>query len=238
MAAQQANATRLLLVEDDPNLGDILQEYLTLKGFNTTLCHNGLEGYEAFSKSNEEYDMAILDVMMPIMDGFTLAKKIREQNTNIPIIFLTAKSMKEDKVEGFKLGGDDYMTKPFSMEELQLRINAILRRCQSQGNEQLNIEEFTIGSYTFNHVQQLLCIGGNAQKLTTKESALLRMLAENKNNVLSRSQALEKIWGDDNYFTARSMDVFITKLRKYLKKDNNVEIINVHGKGYKLVDIK
>ncbi|MFK7907458.1 MAG: response regulator transcription factor [Chitinophagales bacterium] len=236
MAAQNAKATRLLLVEDDPNLGDILQEYLTLKGFNTTLCHNGLEGYEAFKKS-DSFDMAILDVMMPVMDGFTLAKKIRSTDTEIPIIFLTAKSMKEDKVEGFKLGGDDYMTKPFSMEELQLRIDAILRRCQQREAGQTNPEEFSIGRYTFNHIQQLLTYNGKAQKLTTKESSLLKMLAESKNNVLSRSHALEKIWDDDNYFTARSMDVFITKLRKYLKADSNVEIINVHGKGYKLVDV-
>ncbi|MEZ4888164.1 MAG: response regulator transcription factor [Chitinophagales bacterium] len=237
MAAQNAKATRLLLVEDDPNLGDILQEYLTLKGFKTTLCHNGLEGYEAFKKSDKDFDMAILDVMMPVMDGFTLAKKIRTTDTDIPIIFLTAKSMKEDKVEGFKLGGDDYMTKPFSMEELQLRINAVLRRSQHKEPETLNMEEFEIGEYSFNHVQQLLSFKGDSQKLTTKESALLKMLAETKNDVLSRSEALEKIWGDDNYFTARSMDVFITKLRKYLKEDSNVEIINVHGKGYKLVDM-
>jgi len=226
--------TRLLLVEDDPNLGDILSEYLSLKGYDTVLCKNGSEGYNTFLK--QTFDMCILDVMMPIMDGFTLAQKIRDTNEQIPIVFLTAKSLKEDKLEGFKKGGDDYITKPFSMEELQLRIDAILRRCQQQNVVKPEVDEYSIGGYVFNHIKQTLIFEAKQQKLTTKESALLKILSQYKNQVMPREIALKTIWGEDNYFTARSMDVFITKLRKYLKKDDVVSIINVHGKGYKLID--
>ncbi|OWY25467.1 DNA-binding response regulator [Sphingobacteriales bacterium UPWRP_1] len=227
---------KLLLVEDDPNLGDILREYLSMKGYDTTLCENGAEGFNSFAKNR--FDMCILDVMMPVMDGFTLAKKIREKNEFVPIIFLTAKSMKEDKVEGFKVGGDDYLTKPFSMEELKLRIDAIWRRCQQQVNAPAAVpDEFTIGNYVFKPTQQTLEHKGETIKLTTKESALLVMLCQNKNSITEREITLKTIWGEDNYFTARSMDVFITKLRKYLKEDPNINIINVHGKGYKLIDM-
>ncbi|OWY21350.1 DNA-binding response regulator [Sphingobacteriales bacterium UPWRP_1] len=227
---------KLLLVEDDPNLGDILREYLSMKGYDTTLCENGAEGFNSFAKNR--FDMCILDVMMPVMDGFTLAKKIREKNEFVPIIFLTAKSMKEDKVEGFKVGGDDYLTKPFSMEELKLRIDAIWRRCQQQANAPTTVpDEFAIGSYIFKPTQQTLEQNGETIKLTTKESALLVMLCQNKNSITEREITLKTIWGEDNYFTARSMDVFITKLRKYLKEDPNINIINVHGKGYKLIDM-
>ena len=226
--------TRLLLVEDDPNLGDILSEYLSLKGYDTVLCKNGSGGYNTFLK--QTFDMCILDVMMPIMDGFTLAQKIRDTNEQIPIVFLTAKSLKEDKLEGFKKGGDDYITKPFSMEELQLRIDAILRRCQQQTVAKTEVDEYNIGNYLFNHVKQILIYDKKQQKLTTKESALLKILSQYKNQVMPREIALKTIWGEDNYFTARSMDVFITKLRKYLRKDEVVSIINVHGKGYKLID--
>ncbi len=226
--------TKLLLVEDDPNLGDVLCEYLNLKGYKTTLCKNGVEGYNEFSL--HPYDMCILDVMMPIMDGFTLAKKIRSENQQVPIIFLTAKAMKEDKLEGFKAGGDDYLTKPFSMEELQMRIDAVLRRCLPN-NAEPEVDEYEVGIYKFNHIKQELVHDASLQKLTTKESSLLRLLCQKKNQVLPREHALKTIWGEDNYFTARSMDVFITKLRKYLKSDEKVSIINVHGKGYKLVDI-
>lgn len=226
---------KILLVEDDPNLGNILQEYLTLKGYTTTLCRNGQEGFQAYL--SKPFDMCILDVMMPIMDGFTLATKIREKDKQTPIVFLTAKALKEDKIEGFKLGGDDYITKPFSMDELQLRIDAILRRTMQQEQVvQKEVEQFEIGSFDFNIVQQTLASNGTSIKLTTKESSLLRMLCQHKNEVLERGKALTEIWGEDNYFTARSMDVFITKLRKYLKKDPAVSIMNVHGKGYKLVD--
>ena len=225
---------KLLLVEDDPNLGDILREHLTEK--DTTLCENGAEGFTAYNKHS--FDMCVLDIMMPVMDGFTLAKKIREKNEFIPIIFLTAKSMKEDKVEGFKVGGDDYLTKPFSMEELKLRIDAIWKRCQQQNTISTNIpDQFLIGAYTFKPTQQLLEHDGETTKLTTKENALLTMLCQNKNNITERDITLKTIWGQDNYFTARSMDVFITKLRKYLKSDPQINIINVHGKGYKLIDV-
>ncbi|HRK27090.1 MAG TPA: response regulator transcription factor [Chitinophagales bacterium] len=229
---------KLLLVEDDPNLGDILREYLTAKGYDTTLCENGAEGFNFFSKHH--YDMCILDVMMPVMDGFTLAKKIRIKNEFTPIIFLTAKSMKDDKLEGFNSGGDDYVTKPFSMEELKLRIDAVWRRCQQQFTTAPDAQlpdEFQIGSYIFKHQQQTLELNGEVTKLTTKENALLTLLCVNKNAVTEREVALKTIWGEDNYFTARSMDVFITKLRKYLKEDPAINIINVHGKGYKLVDL-
>lgn len=228
--------TKLLLVEDDPNLGDILSEFLSLKGYDVKLCENGSVGYNAYL--NNHYDMCILDVMMPIMDGFTLAKKIREKDQQTPIIFLTAKGMKEDKVEGFKIGGDDYLTKPFSMEELQLRIEAILRRVQDDSNKVTEVlDEYSIGAYTFKPMMQTLTINGNTIKLTTKENALLTILCQYKNSITLRNVALMEIWGEDNYFTARSMDVFITKLRKYLKQDESVSIINVHGKGYKLIDI-
>lgn len=222
----------LLLVEDDPNLGDILREYLSLKGFQTTLCTDGQAGFGAFIKGN--FDMCILDVMMPIMDGFTLAEKIRANNKNLPIIFLTAKGMKEDKFEGFRIGADDYITKPFSMEELQLRINAVLRRSLPPDD---GAENYQIGDYHFSSLQQTLQYGIEPHlRLTTKESALLKLLCQSKNHVLEREYALKTIWGEENYFTARSMDVFITKLRKYLSKDQRLQIINVHSKGYKLID--
>ena len=223
--------SHLLLVEDDPNLGDILREYLSLKGFQTTLCTDGQAGFSAFIKGN--FDMCILDVMMPIMDGFTLADKIRANNKNIPIIFLTAKGMKEDKLEGFRLGADDYITKPFSMEELQLRINAILRRSLPPDD---GAESYQIGDYYFNTLQQVLQHQNSSTKLTTKETALLKLLCQNKNHVLEREYALKTIWGEDNYFNARSMDVFITKVRNYLSRDQRLQIINVHSKGYKLID--
>ncbi len=227
---------RLLLVEDDPNLGDILQEYLSLKGYDATLCKDGQAGFDAFE--NQQFDMCVLDVMLPIMDGFTLGKKIREKDGQVPIMFLTARSFKEDKVEGFKLGGDDYMTKPFSMEELQLRIDAILRRAQQKsGAEAIPADNYDIGNYTFDPVKQLLSMADNERKLTTKESQLLDMLCQHKNRILPREKALKKIWGEDTYFTGRSMDVFITKLRKYLKEDEQVNIMNVHGQGYKLLDV-
>ena len=227
---------KLLLVEDDPNLGDILQEYLNIKGYQTSLCANGALGWDKYKK--ETFDMCILDVMMPVMDGFTLAQKIRNEDKHIPIIFLTAKSMKEDKLKGFKIGADDYLSKPFSMEELVMRIEAILRRSQANGKENTKLlEEYQIGQYTFNPLKQELHKNGNSVKLTTKEASLLTRLCQNKNNIMERGDALKEIWGEDTYFNARSMDVFITKLRKYLKEDDKVSIINVHGKGYKLIDV-
>ncbi|MCB0395967.1 MAG: response regulator transcription factor [Flavobacteriales bacterium] len=224
---------KLLLVEDDPNLGNILQEYLNTKGFKASLCRNGKEGYEQFVK--EDFDLLILDVMMPVKDGFTMAKEIREIDTQTPIIFLTAKSMKEDTLEGFRLGGDDYITKPFSMEELLLRIQAVLKRTGTVTEDQ-GQQEFDLGKFHFNYDQQLLSLDGKQIKLTSKESDLLRMLCVNKNQVLERNYALQRIWKDDNYFNSRSMDVYIAKLRKHLKGDPTVEILNVHGRGFKLLE--
>ncbi|GET33096.1 DNA-binding response regulator [Prolixibacter bellariivorans] len=224
--------TRILLAEDDENLGLLLKEYLIAKGFDTELYPDGEAAYQGFMKS--QFNLCILDVMMPKKDGFSLARDIRMVNTDIPVIFLTAKNMKEDVLEGFKLGADDYLTKPFSMEELIFRIEAILRRTEGEGQDG-NQEVFKLGKYTFDSQKQTLTDGKETQKLTTKESELLRLLCVNVNKVLERNFALKTIWVDDNYFNARSMDVYITKLRKHLKDDPGVEIINVHGKGYKLI---
>lgn len=223
---------RILLAEDDANLGMLLKEYLRAKGFDTVLCEDGELAYQAFQ--TQMFDLCIFDVMMPKKDGFTLARDIRQENSEIPIIFLTAKNMKEDVLEGFKLGADDYMSKPFSMEELLLRIEAVLRRSSGLKPEDEQ-EVFKVGKLTFNAKKQTLFDGDIETKLTTKESELLRLLCMNANKVLERNYALKHIWADDNYFNARSMDVYITKLRKHLRKDPSVEIINVHGKGYKLI---
>ncbi|WP_299464162.1 response regulator transcription factor [uncultured Microscilla sp.] len=226
---------KILLVEDDNNLGQLLQEYLQIKGFPTTLRRDGEAGLETFHSVG--FDLCILDVMLPKMDGFTLAEKIREQNKKIPIIFLTAKSMKEDAIKGFKAGADDYIHKPFSMEELLLRIEAIMRRVGEQPVTPETQEYFEVGSFSFDYSTQKLQRNGESKKLTSKEAALLKMLCEHKNRTLERSKALKKIWLDDNYFNARSMDVYITKLRKYLKSDENIQIVNVHGQGFKLVEL-
>jgi DNA-binding response OmpR family regulator len=210
----------------------LLKEYLRAKGFHTLLCEDGESAYETFL--NQPVDICILDVMMPKKDGFTLARDIRQVNSEVPIIFLTAKGMTEDVLEGFKLGADDYMSKPFSMEELLMRIEAVLRRSTGLKTEE-EPDIFKIGRLTFNTKKQTLVDGEEEQKLTTKESELLRLLCLHVNKVLERNYALKHIWADDNYFNARSMDVYITKLRKHLKKDPTVEIINVHGKGYKLI---
>ena len=224
--------TKLLLAEDDENLGLLLKEYLVAKGFDADLYPDGEAAYKGFMK--EHYDICILDIMMPKKDGFSLAKDIRMVNADIPIIFLTAKNLKDDVIEGFKIGADDYITKPFSMEELIFRIEAILRRTSQ---ELLSASEsvFTLGKYTFDTRKQILSDAEKTVKLTTKESDLLQLLCQNANKVLERNYALKSIWIDDNYFNARSMDVYITKLRKHLKDEPSVEIINVHGKGYKLI---
>ncbi|MES2764231.1 MAG: response regulator transcription factor [Bacteroidota bacterium] len=226
--------TNILLVEDDTNLGAVLQEYLVLKGYETTLCRDGDAGLQAYQQ--KQHDLCIFDVMMPKKDGFSLAREIRKTDQKTPILFLTAKSMKEDKIEGFKAGADDYVTKPFSIEELLLRVEAILRRCENgNGNaSQTEIEHFQIGKYSFDAGQRKLAINDEVKVLTSKEAELLKVLSENKNAVVKRSDALMKVWGNDSYFNGRSMDVFITKLRKYVKDDPNVEIINVHGMGYRL----
>lgn len=221
----------ILLCEDDENLGMLLREYLEAKGYTAELCVDGEEGYHAFVKGR--FDLCILDVMMPKMDGFTLAAKIREENPEIPFMFLTAKTLKDDILEGFKIGADDYITKPFSMEEVVFRIEAILRRVRGKKNREATVRQ--IGRYVFDTQKQLLTIDDESTKLTTKEAELLTLLSSKVNELLQRDYALKTIWIDDNYFNARSMDVYITKLRKHLKKDPNVEILNVHGKGYKLV---
>ncbi len=224
--------TRILLAEDDENLGLLLKEYLKAKGFETNLFANGELAFRDFVKT--QYDICILDVMMPVKDGYTLAKEIRQIDEEIPIIFLTAKSMKEDVIEGFSIGADDYITKPFSMEELLFRIEAILKRT-SNSYKTAPPDEFNIGKYVFDVKKQTLQQGEKVVRLTTKESDLLKLLCTHQNKILDRNFALKTIWLDDNYFNARSMDVYITKLRKYLKEDESVEILNVHGKGFKLV---
>ena len=222
---------KILLCEDDENLGMLLREYLQAKGFSTELCADGELGYKAFLKT--KFDICVLDVMMPKKDGFTLAKEIRNSNQDIPIIFLTAKTLKEDILEGFKIGADDYITKPFSMEELVFRIEAIIRRTKGKKNKESTV--YRIGQFTFDTQKQLLCLGDDQRKLTTKENELLALLCSHANEILQRDFALKTIWIDDNYFNARSMDVYITKLRKHLKDDPQIEIINIHGKGYKLI---
>ncbi|MDR6785916.1 DNA-binding response OmpR family regulator [Pedobacter africanus] len=227
---------RILLVEDDPNLGLLLQDYLQLKGkFDVVLCTDGEEGLKAFSK--QEFDLCILDVMMPKKDGFTLGKEIRKINQDVPLIFATAKAMMEDKASAYDLGGDDYITKPFRIEELLLRINALLKRTATKEQADATPEQtqFHIGDYIFDYTTQLINYQGIQQKLSTKEAELLRLLCLKKNSVLTREEALLSIWHDDNYFNGRSMDVFLSKLRKYLRDDPKVEILNVHGKGYKLL---
>lgn len=224
---------KVLLAEDEKNFGEMLKTYLDAKGYSTKLCINGEEALSEFY--SEVYNFCILDVMMPIKDGFTLAKEIRKKDKKVPILFLTAKSLPDDILKGFQLGADDYITKPFNMDVLLMRMNAILRR--SAGNTKTgNLgSTYRLGNYLFDNNRQVLTINGKEHKLTSKESELLKLLCENANDLLDRSMALKEIWHDDSYFNARSMDVYITKLRKYLKEDNSIELINVHGTGFKLV---
>jgi two-component system OmpR family response regulator len=224
--------TRILLAEDDSNLGILLKNYLTAKNYETRLFINGTLALEAFSR--EQFNLCILDIMMPEMDGLTLAVEIRKIDPVIPIIFLTAKSLKEDILEGFRTGADDYITKPFSMEELLYRIQAIFKRTANIVTIKKE-DLYFIGNYTFDPLKQFLSFGDESVKLTTKESELLELLCQHGNEILERNFALKSIWIDDNYFNARSMDVYITRLRKYLKKDPAVKILNVHGRGYKLL---
>jgi DNA-binding response OmpR family regulator len=224
---------KVLLVEDDPNLGSLLKEYLEAKEYSAVLAINGKLGYDAFSKG--KFNICILDVMMPLKDGFTLAKEIRAIDEQVPIVFLTAKSMKEDTIEGFNIGADDYITKPFSMEELLMRLKAILKRTGNDTIINSEQREFVFGNSTFDYMHQTIEIAGIKQKLTTKEAELLKLLCLNINQVLDRNIALKSIWHDDSYFNSRSMDVYITKLRKCLKNDSSVELLNVHGKGFKLL---
>ncbi|MDA9584796.1 response regulator transcription factor [Flavobacteriaceae bacterium] len=228
---------KILLVEDDPNFGTVLKDYLALNDYNVTHAKDGIEGLIMFK--NNDFDLCILDVMMPRKDGFSLAQDIRSSNKEIPIIFLTAKTLKEDVLRGYQVGADDYLNKPFDSEVLLFKIKAILQRKESDTSAEDEQFEFEIGSFFFNSKLRHLSVGENEpQKLSPKESKLLKMLALHKNDLMPRELALTKIWRDDNYFTSRSMDVYIAKLRKYLKLDESVEILNIHGEGFRLVDKK
>jgi len=226
---------RILLVEDDPNFGTVLKDYLSLNDYKVTLAKDGLEGLIMFK--NDDFDLCILDVMMPRKDGFSLAKDIRATNSEVPIIFLTARTMKEDVLKGYQSGGDDYLNKPFDSEVLLYKIKAILQRKETEQTVEEDVFEYKIGKFEFNSkLRHLSYDGGEIQKLSPKESKLLKLLATHKNDLMPRELALTKIWRDDNYFTSRSMDVYIAKLRKYLKPDPNVEILNIHGEGFRLVE--
>lgn len=225
---------KILVVEDDANFGSILRDYLSLNSYNITLAKNGIEGYEKFKK--DDFDLCILDVMMPYKDGFTLAKEIREKNSNVPIIFLTAKTLKEDILKGFKVGGDDYLSKPFDSDVLLAKIKAILNRQKVVEDINSDEFEFKISKFNFNSKLRLLSfIAEENIKLSPKENQLLRLLVLYLNDLLPREVALNKIWRDDSYFTSRSMDVYIAKLRKYLSRDSNIEIVNIHGEGFRLL---
>jgi two-component system, OmpR family, response regulator len=221
---------KILLAEDDTNLGTVLSNYLKAKSFDVTLCVDGEIALKRFKE--QLFDFIILDVMMPVKDGFSVAKEIRQVDKEIPILFLTAKSMKEDKLAGFDAGGDDYLTKPFAMEELLARIHAILKRSYKEGKKETS---FKVGDVHYDYLQQSIEINGQKNKLTTKENELFYLLIKSQEQVLDRNEALKHVWGDDNYFNGRSMDVYITKLRKYLGQSKEVEIMNVHGKGFRLL---
>ena len=228
------NRKKILLLEDDANLGFILKEHLELHQFEVKHCPDGVAGLTEFRR--QKYSLCLVDVMMPKKDGFLFVKEVRRIDTKTPVIFLTAKSLKEDRIEGLKIGADDYVTKPFSMEELLLRISAVLRRSGGGMTAENKETTFAIGKYRFDHRKSSLQLsGGKLQKLTSKESDVLRMLAVHQNDLVERCDILDAVWGDDSYYNARSMDVYVSKLRKYLMKDENVTIKNIHGKGYKLI---
>jgi DNA-binding response OmpR family regulator len=228
----EGSKAKILLCEDDQNLGSVLKNYLELNDYAVTLERDGRLGLAAFQR--EKFDLCLLDVMMPHMDGFTLAEEIRDVDPDIPLFFLSAKTMKEDIIQGYKLGADDYITKPFDSEVLLLKIKAILKRNEELTREQEN-KEYTLSAYHFNPKLRELIHGGKTQTLSPKENELLKMLCEHINDLLPREQALKKIWGSDTYFNGRSMDVYIAKLRKYLKDDSTIEIVNIHGNGFRLV---
>jgi DNA-binding response OmpR family regulator len=228
----EAAKPKVLLCEDDPNLGMVLKNYLELNDYDVTLERDGRLGLAAFQR--EKFDICLLDVMMPNMDGFTVAEEIRDINPDVPLFFLSAKTMKDDIIQGYKLGADDYITKPFDSEVLLHKIKAILKRNEEMHREEVNAE-FDLGKYHFNPRLRELTVNGRVQTLSPKENELLKMLSEYKNDLLPREAALKKIWGSDTYFNGRSMDVYIAKLRKYLKEDSNLEIVNIHGNGFRLV---
>jgi len=228
----ETTKTKVLLCEDDTNLGMVLKNYLELHDFDVTLERDGRLGLAAFQR--EKYDICLLDVMMPNMDGFQVAEEIRDINPDVPLFFLSAKTMKEDIIQGYKLGADDYITKPFDSEVLLHKIKAIIKRNEEVHREEANAE-FDLGKYHFNPRLRELSFDGKMQTLSPKENELLKMLAEYKNDLLPREAALKRIWGSDTYFNGRSMDVYIAKLRKYLKEDSKLEIVNIHGNGFRLV---
>jgi DNA-binding response OmpR family regulator len=225
---------KILLVEDDRNLGTVIHDYLEMSDFKVMLAKNGQEGLDEFKQGS--YNLVLLDIMLPLIDGFSVAEEIRKKDCETPIIFMTAKSLKEDRIKGFKLGADDYITKPFSTEELKLRINAVLRRTSKNNQVNQNII-FTIGRHTFDYTSHMLISDGNERRLTKREAELLNLLCVNMNRILRRDIALKTIWGEDDYFMGRSMDVYITKLRKMLSTDPDVSIVNIHNTGFKL-DVK
>ena len=227
---------KILLVEDDRNLGIVIHDYLEMSNYKVTLAKNGQEGLDEFKKAS--YSLVLLDVMLPLVDGFSVAEEIRKTDCETPIIFMTAKSLKEDRLKGFKLGADDYITKPFSTEELRLRISAVLRRTQTRNNPVNQNIVFTIGHHIFNYTSHLLISNGKERRLTKREAELLHLLCLNMNRILRRDVALKTIWGEDDYFMGRSMDVYITKLRKMLGTDPDVSIVNIHNTGFKLNVIK
>ena len=224
---------KILLCEDDNNLGMVLKNYLELNDYDVILERDGRLGLAAFQR--EKFDICLLDVMMPNMDGFTVAEEIRDINPDVPLFFLSAKTMKDDIIQGYKLGADDYITKPFDSEVLLHKIKAILKRNEELHREEVNAE-FDLGKYHFNPRLRELTVNGKVQTLSPKENELLKMLAEYKNDLLPREAALKRIWGSDTYFNGRSMDVYIAKLRKYLKEDTKLEIVNIHGNGFRLVE--
>lgn len=225
-------SARILLLEDDANLGALVQEHLIMQGYEVVLCGDGQAGLERFRQGH--FDLCLVDIMMPRMDGFSFVEEVRRHDEQIPIIFLTAKSLKEDKIKGFKLGCDDYLTKPFSSEELQLRIQAILKRSHNGMKSRELPALFQIGHYQFDYKRQILAIKAKKYRLTAREADVLRLLCLHMNDTLEREAALREIWGDDNYFNSRSMDVYISKLRKYLKEDRRIEILGIHGRGFRL----
>lgn len=225
---------RILLVEDDLNLGILVTDYLEMQGFDVKLCKDGETGLKAFAQGG--FALCILDVMMPVKDGFTLATQIRARDKKVPIIFVTARSLKEDKLRGFDIGADDYITKPFEEDELLARVNAVLRRTREEKKAEPKPDLFAVGKFQFNYATQSLILDGKEKRMTEKESEVLRQLCMHKNKILKREDALVSVWGQNDYFLGRSLDVFITKLRKYLKDDPAVSIENVHGVGFMLKD--
>lgn len=223
------NKANILLVEDDINLGFVIQDSLKMNGYNVHLETNGKDGLKAFNAA--EYDLCVFDVMMPKKDGFSLAEDIRQLNADVPIFFLTAKTMTEDRIKGFKSGGDDYLTKPFSTEEFLLRVEALLRRT---GKSEQQVTSYPIGKYNYDYANFTLKGPSGDKKLTKKEAEILKLLCQHKNQVIQRDVVLNMVWGDDSYYLGRSLDVFITKLRKYLNEDESVSITNIHGVGFKL----